>query len=457
MALLFLFESAPEEEMNIHFVSLGCPRNLVDTETMIGQVLEAGHTVSSDPSAAQCVVINTCAFVRPAVEESIDAILEMARWKDESPERRLIVAGCLPQRYGEALVDTLSEVDVFLGTGAFHQIGDVIDAAPGDLCRICLPPLEAVPEAVASFPRLQTTAAHTAYLKIAEGCSGRCTYCIIPKLRGPQRSRPSEGVISEAEGLVRAGVKELVLVAQNTMAYGQDRGGDETDLPALLERLARIPGLAWIRLLYGHPDFISEPLMTTMASHPNICPYLDIPLQHASKRILRAMGRSHDTARNVTLLEDLRRRIPGVALRTTFITGFPGETERDFQVLMDFVETVRFDHVGVFTYSDDTDLPSNRLSDHVDNTIKQARFDRLMQHQAAISRENNEALVGTVQQILVEGGAEGDTSVMVGRTARQAPEIDGIVYIEGGTPRPGTFVDVAITKAHDYDLTGHLK
>ena len=442
--------------MNVSFVSLGCPRNLVDTEMMMGRLLEAGHTVCSDPSAADCVVINTCAFIRPAIDESIDTILEMAQWKRVEPGRQLIVTGCLPQRYGRDLVDSLPEVDVFLGTGAFHHIEDVIRIAGPERQRVHLPPIEHIFEGPEDLPRLPTTQAHKAYIKIAEGCSGHCTYCIIPKLRGRQRSRPPDAIVREAEHLGESGVRELILVAQNTTAYGQDVEQDERCFPALLDRLAQIPGLVWIRILYGHPDFITDSLMACMASHPNICPYLDIPLQHASKGILEKMGRSHRPGYNLELLKRLRRTIPGLALRSSFIVGFPGETQSDFEAMVDFVEEIRFDHMGVFIYSDGADLPSSKLPGHIDDPTKQARFDYLMQRQAIISRTNNERYVGKTVRVLVEGPAQNHPSRMVGRTATQAPEIDGVVLIEGKTTVPGTFVDVRITHTDDYDLMGYI-
>ena len=443
--------------MNIYFVSLGCPRNLVDTETMLGQVLEAGHRVCADLSAADCVVVNTCAFVRPAIDESIDTILEMGRWKEHNQGRRLIVTGCLPQRYGQSLAESLPEVDVFLGTGAFDQIERFVGVSGIGEKRVFLPPIEKTSRSARELPRLQTTAPHTAYLKIAEGCSSHCTYCVIPELRGPQRSRPMKAILSEAEWLVHGGAKELILVAQNTTAYGQDLPQGEDRIHTLLDRLAQIPGLIWIRLLYGHPGFVTEPLVESMVAHPNVCPYLDIPFQHASKRILKRMGRPCDPAYNLALVKRLRDKIPGVALRTTVITGFPGETDADFETLVTFVEEVRFDHMGVFMYSDDTDLPSNKLPGHVDDQVKQTRFDYLMERQARISRENNQQYVGKTVRVLVEEPVPNNRPVVAGRMATQAPGIDGMVFIENGTaPAAGTFVNVCITEAHDYDLTGYI-
>jgi ribosomal protein S12 methylthiotransferase len=440
--------------MNVHFVSLGCPRNLVDTEIMLGQLLEKGHTIVSQTSEADCVVVNTCGFTRPATDESIDAILEMANWKTKAEGRRLIVAGCLPERYRDDLVASLPEVDAFLGTGAFHRIVAMVDDFVPEN-RILLPPPVARPISGENLPRLQTTPRHSAYLKIAEGCSGRCTYCIIPKLRGPHRSRPMEEIVSEAKILAEAGAKELILVAQNSTAYACDlnRG---YGLEHLLTELAKISRLAWIRILYGHPDYITDGLAETIAKHDRLLPYFDIPAQHISEPILKKMGRSPESSRLVELFDRLRNNVPGAALRTTLMVGFPGETEADFELLLDFVQRVRFDHMGAFMYSDEKDLPSNRLKDHVADGVKEERFARLMATQAAISRTNNEKYVGRILEVLVEGLDESKEKKIVGRTAFQAPGIDGVVHIRRGTAEPGSFARVRITEAREYDLTGDI-
>ncbi len=440
--------------MKIHFVSLGCPRNLVDSEIMLGRLFEAGHTIALDDSEAHCVVVNTCSFIRLAVDESIDTILEMARWKQQAQGRRLVVVGCLPQRYGSGLAQTLPEVDVFLGTGAFDRI---VQGAEGSLdeTRVLLPPPTSQPGHVEDTPRLRTTPAHTAYLKIAEGCSGRCTYCIIPKLRGPQRSRPMEKLLSEARTLAEAGVKELILVAQNTTAYGHDLDNGH-GLEQLLQRLAEISEFKWIRLLYGHPDHVTDPLIETIAAHDRLCSYFDIPIQHISESILRSMGRRSNSERILRLFERIREKVPGAVLRTTLMVGFPGETEHDFQCLLDLVEKVRFEHLGAFTYSPEEDLPSKRLKNHVPEPLKKDRYKRLMSRQAVLSRQNTKKYVGQVLQVLVEGTVEDTPGLTIGRAAFQAPDVDGVVYINQGTAEPGSFVNVKITSAHDYDLTGHI-
>lgn len=438
--------------MNIHVISLGCPRNLVDTEIMIGQLLEAGHTVISDHPEADCVVVNTCSFIEPAVNESIDVILKMGRWKQQCDGRRLIVVGCLPQRYGTDIVKALPEVDVFLGTGGFDRI---VGATEGSLNgrRVLLPRPGQGPAQDASLPRFRTTPSHTAYLKIAEGCSGRCTYCIIPKLKGPHRSRPMEEVLSEARFLVQSGVKELVLVAQNTTAFGKDLGLGY-GLEHLLEGLTHISGLSWVRVLYGHPDYMSDSLIEVIGSHDQLCSYFDIPVQHISEPILKSMGRRYKSSAIFELLEHIRNKVPDAALRTTLLLGFPGESEYDFERLLDLVEKVRFDHLGAFVYSDAKDLPSSALKNHVPGATKNERLDRLMSRQREISRDNNQKYVGKTLQVLIDGPLEGTDSVVKGRTIFQAPEIDGLVHIKKGNTRPGAFAHVRITEAYEYDLRG---
>lgn len=441
--------------MNVHLISLGCPRNLVDSEIMLGRLLESGYTITSHESDADCVVVNTCSFIRPAVDESIDTILEMARWKKHARGRRLIVVGCLPQRYGADLAKALPEVDVFLGTGAFDRI---IQAAQGSLkngTRILLPRPDEVAVCDAKAPRFPTTSPHTAYLKVAEGCSGQCSYCIIPKLRGPQRSRPMEDVLSEARRLVETGVRELILVAQNTTAYGEDLGRGY-GLEHLLAELAAISRLTWIRVLYGHPDYVTDGLIETVAAHDRVCSYFDIPIQHISEPVLRRMGRRHDSQSILELFGRIRRNVPGAVLRTTLMVGFPGETEQDFESLLDLTESVRFDHLGAFMYSNEEDLLSNRLKDHVSESVKQERLERLMARQRGLSLENSQKYVGRILKVLLEGRATKTDGPWIGRASFQAPEIDGVVYVNEGKAKPGTWVDVRITAAHQYDLTGDM-
>lgn len=424
----------------------------MDTEIMLGHLLEKGHTIVSDPAEAHCVVVNTCGFTRPATDESINAVLEMANWKAQARGRRLIVVGCLPERYRADLLGCLPEVDVFLGTGAFHYVVDAVE--PSTLPDpILLPPPQTAPICGKDLPRLQTTPPHTAYLKIAEGCSGHCTYCIIPKLRGPQRSRPLEEIVGEARALVEGGAKELILVAQNTMAYGKDLNHGYS-LEHLLTELAAIARLPWIRILYGHPDYISDSLIDTIADHDNLCAYFDVPVQHISGPILKRMGRSPEGSKILERFDRIRSRVPGAVLRTTLMVGFPGETERDFEHLLDFVERIRFDHMGAFRYSDDKDLAAHRLPNHVSEAVKETRFKRLMSKQAGIAQINNQKYVGRVLEVLVEGHVKSKKKSMVGRTVFQAPDIDGVVYITGKTANPGAFAQIRINKAGWYDLTG---
>lgn len=421
---------------------------------MLGRLLEAGHTMTSHESDANCVVVNTCSFIRSAVDESIDTILQMGRWKQQARGRRLVVVGCLPQRYGADLAQALPEVDVFLGTEAFDRIIQAVQGAHLGT-RTLLPRPGAAALCDAKAPRYPTTSPHTAYLKVAEGCSGQCTYCIIPKLRGPQRSRPMEDVLSEARRLAEAGVRELILVAQNTTAYGEDLGCGY-GLEHLLAKLATISQLTWIRVLYGHPDYITDGLIKTVASHDRVCSYFDIPIQHISEPILKRMGRRHNSQSILDLFGRIRRNVPGTVLRTTLMVGFPGETEQDFEALLHLVETVRFDHLGAFTYSNEKDLLSNRLKDHVSERVKQERLKRLMTRQGELSLENSQKHVGRILKVLLEGPAKEPHGPWIGRACFQAPEIDGVVHVNEGKAKPGTLVDVRITAAHQYDLTGNM-
>jgi ribosomal protein S12 methylthiotransferase len=442
----------PIGSVNIHLISLGCSRNLVDSEIMLGRLLEAGHTITSDASEADCAVVNTCSFIGPAIDESIDTILEMGNWKDERPGRRLIVAGCLPQRYGAELARSLPEVDVFVGTGAFDRISEAIRGS-WEGPRMLLPPPTGTPISGQHTPRLRTTPPHTAYLKIAEGCSGKCTYCIIPKLRGPQRSRPMEEILSEARALARSGVKELILVAQNTTAYGKDLGKEE-GIESLLTELTAISQLRWIRILYGHPDHVTPQLVEVVAASDSICSYFDIPVQHISESVLKRMGRRHDSGYLRGLFRGIRHQVPDAVLRTTFLVGFPGESERDFEAALEFMEEMRFDHLGAFMYSGGEDIASHSLGGHVTEEVKQERFHRLMTRQARLCEENNQKYVGRIFQVLAEEPGRVPDVLWTGRTFFQAPDVDGVVHIKEGEARAGTFVNVRITAAHEYDLIG---
>jgi ribosomal protein S12 methylthiotransferase len=441
--------------MNLYIESLGCARNQVDSETMAGSLRLAGWQLTRDPAEAEVIVVNTCSFVESAINESIDTILELARFKQTGRCRRLVVAGCLPERFRGAIVDALPEVDQFLGTGAFARIAEAVG---GQLSQgtCLLPDPDRIP--MDRHATREREILYTAYLKIAEGCDRHCTYCIIPKLRGRQKSRPMDQILEEARQLIDAGARELNLVAQDTTHYGHDLD-DVVDFAALLERLAELAGDTWIRFLYGHPESIDDRVVETVAAHDNLCSYFDLPVQHAAPRILKKMGRRYDHRQVTGLFERIRSVVPGAALRTTLIVGFPGETDADFQTLMEFIETVRFDHLGVFTYSDADDLPSHRLSGHVSKTVARARHDAIMERQMDISADNLEGLVGQTLPVLIEGSPE--PLLWEGRTIRQAPDVDGLTYVhtDRGQPEPavGTIVPVLITDTLEYDLIGKVR
>lgn len=435
--------------MKIFLESLGCARNLVDSEVMLGRLNQAGFDLTREPAEADIIIVNTCSFIESAADESIDTILELARFKESGACRRLIVTGCLPERYREEISEALPEVDVFLGTGAFDRIVDAALAAVPD-SHCLLPDPDLIPPASGTEPRVQA-APHSAYLKIAEGCSRHCTYCIIPKLRGRQKSRPLETLLAEARSLIAAGARELVLVAQDTTHYGSDLPG-APGLDRLLAELANLSDQVWIRFLYGHPESISDAVIRTVADRTNICPYFDIPVQHASDRILKRMGRRYGQKDLLALFESIRARVPRASLRTTVIVGFPGETSDDFKRLAAFVEKVEFDHLGVFTYSDSEDLASHRLSGHVPPAVATARRDRLMRRQREISSRRLQAHLDRIHDVLVEEASE--EGVYIGRTVFQAPEVDGITYVHAGRLEIGQVVRVKIIDTLDYDLVG---
>jgi ribosomal protein S12 methylthiotransferase len=441
--------------MKVHLVSLGCARNRVDSEHMLGSLEAAGWQITEDPSDAEVIVVNTCSFITPAVEESIETIFEMAEHKKTGRCRKLIVAGCLPERYRSELIRSLPEVDVFLGTGAFDRIAE---AATAESVRpICiLPDPEPPPLSLSNAPRVRSTR-HTAYLKIAEGCSRRCTYCIIPKLRGRQRSRPMDDILAEAREQIESGVKELALIAQESTGYGKDLK-PPASLAALLGGLADLAGQTpedrrpWIRFLYGHPESLSNEIIQVVAERPEICSYFDVPIQHASRRVLHAMGRGYGPEQIRKMAERIRSAAPEAALRTTAIVGFPGETEADFALLLDLVSEIRFDHLGVFLYSDADDLPSHRLGNPVDEDLARKRFHRLMALQAEISREHNRKYVDRSLPVLIEERIE--DQLFAGRTSTQAPEVDGTTYVRSPSLSAGRFVMTRIVEADEYDLIG---
>lgn len=435
---------------SLHLVSLGCAKNLVDSELMLGRLKKSGWVISPDPADAETIVVNTCSFVESAVDESIDTILELAKFKKAGACRQLIVAGCLPERYREEIVETLPEVDMFLGTGAYDKIIQAVEGS-ADLSACVLPDPNFLKLQKHDELRVQSSP-FVSYLKIAEGCNRHCTYCIIPKLRGKQRSRPLEDIVAEARVLIKSGARELILVAQDTTAYGKDLN-TSADLSGLLKRLSDISETVWIRFLYGHPESIDDTVIDIVSKRPNLCSYFDIPMQHVSSDILRQMGRKYIQTDLIRLIEKIRKN-PEAAIRTTFIVGFPGEKDSDFKQLMDFVQDVRFDHLGVFMYSDSEDLPSHKLVEHVSDSVAQERYDALMTCQANISLENNRRHIGKTYPVLVE--EEMENKIFSGRTLFQAPEVDGFTIIHSEHLQIGTVNSVKISDTTEYDLIGAI-
>lgn len=439
--------------LKVNLVSLGCARNRVDSEIMLGRVLEADWEICSEPDDADVIIVNTCSFIETAVDESIDTILALAEFKKTGRCRRLVVAGCLPERFREELAESLPEVDIFLGTGAYDRIIPAIREnldAPRQICELPDPNRAPMPES--GTPRVPTTGP-AAYLKIAEGCGKHCTYCMIPMLRGGHRSRPAEQILAEARTLMKAGIREIILVAQDTTAYGHDLA-PALRLDQLLAKLAVLNPDARIRFLYGHPESFDLRVAEVIKAHTNICAYFDIPIQHASNTVLKRMGRRYRQSDLVRLFENIREMLPDAALRTTTIVGFPGETASDFDTLVDFAKLIRFDHLGVFTYSDAPELPSHRLPDHVDKHTADERFEALMACQADISQARNLRHKGNTYSVLVEGVTE--EGQVFGRTCFQAPEVDGVTYITDASPDIGRFVNLRVMDTDAYDLTGVL-
>src|SRR6266478_832008 len=447
--------------MKIGFVSLGCPKNLIDSEVMMGQLKEAGHEITSDASEADTVVVNTCGFIESAKQESIDAILEASRLKAEGKAQRVVVAGCLVERYRDQLMAELPEVDAFIGT---NQINDITKVCDNKVNTRQLPILTIGNQSATylydeSTPRVLSTPGYTAFIKIAEGCDRPCAFCFIPQMRGHFRSRRFGSVLAEAAQLAARGVKEVILVAQDSSRYGEDL--DQKDaLAELMRALCQVDGIEWVRVMYTYPTHISDAFLDVLATEPKAVKYLDMPLQHASSNVLKLMKRGGTRDSLERLIARVRTRVPGVAVRTTFITGFPGETEADFDELLAFIKAVEFERVGVFTYSDEEGTPAYDLSNKVDPKIAKRRRDRLMKAQARISKRRNKARIGETVRVLFEGESKETELLWQGRLETQAPEIDGSVLIndapEGFLPIPGDFVNVLITESHEYDLIGHL-
>jgi ribosomal protein S12 methylthiotransferase len=427
-------------------VSLGCPKNLVDSEVMLGRLREAGFSTVADARAAEVIVVNTCAFIDRAKQESIDTILQMAQAKRGGQARRLVVTGCLAQRYDGDLRREIPEIDATLGTG---QVEEIVQAARGETTTL----RPGRPEWVYDHttPRVLSTPPWLAYLKISEGCDYTCSFCIIPALRGRHRSRPVADIVAEARSLAERGVRELVLVAQDSTRYGLDHGVRD-GLAYLLRRLGRIEGLRWIRVMYAYPATLSDPILDAIAGEERVVKYVDIPLQHASERVLRRMRRPPGRGHLLGLIERIRERVPGVAIRSSFVVGFPGETEEDFASLLEFLREAELDHVGVFTYSDEEGTEAHGLGGRVPARLREARRRRLLALQRRISARRNRARIGSRVEVLVEGAHADSELLLRGRLPTQAPEVDGQAIVAEGTARPGEIVPCVITEAHPYDL-----
>lgn len=439
--------------MKILFISLGCDKNLVDTEVMLGLLASRGYEMTDDETEADIIVINTCCFIHDAKEESIQNILEMAEYKKEGKVKALIVTGCLAERYRQEILDEIPEVDEVLGTTAYDRILDAVDAALAGEHSVMLADIDALP--LPDTKRLVTTGGHFAYLKIAEGCDKHCTYCIIPKIRGNYRSVPMERLIREAEELAAQGVKEMILVAQETTLYGKDLYGEKS-LHRLVRELCRISGLQWIRILYCYPEEITDELIQVMKEEKKVCHYLDLPIQHASDAVLKRMGRRTTKQELIEIIGKLRREIPDICLRTTLITGFPGETEEQHEELIEFVDEMEFDRLGVFTYSPEEDTPAEKMPDQIDEEVKEERQAELMELQQEIAFDNAERMVGREVLVMIEGKVA-DENAYVGRTYRDAPNVDGLIFINTDEELlSGDFARVKVTGALDYDLIGEL-
>jgi ribosomal protein S12 methylthiotransferase len=445
----------------VGFVSLGCPKNLVDSEVMMGHLKQNGYEITADAADAETVVVNTCGFIDSAKKESIEAILEAARLKTEGHAKRLVVAGCLVERYRDELKAEMPEVDAFIGT---NQINDILKVCNPETNTRSLPIVQLGNQTATylydeSTPRVLATPSHYAFVKIAEGCDRPCAFCFIPQMRGHFRSRRFGSIVAEAHQLVEEGVKEIILVAQDSSRYGEDLGKPDA-LARLLRELSHVDGIEWVRVMYTYPTHISDAFLDVLAEEPRAVKYLDMPLQHASQNVLKLMKRGGNRKSLERLIQRVRDRVAGIAVRTTFISGFPGETEADFEELLGFIKDVEFDRVGVFTYSDEEGTPAFELADKVPGRIAARRRTSLMKQQARISRRKNKARVGETVRVLFEGESKESELLWQGRMETQAPDIDGCVLIndvpDGVLPATGDFVSVEITEAHEYDLIGRI-
>ena len=446
--------------MKILFISLGCDKNLVDSEVMLRILNEKGHQMTDDEMEADIIIINSCCFVNDAKEESIQTILDMARYKEIGNLKALIVTGCLAQRYKEEIFKEIPEVDAILGTTSYEEIGEVIDGIMSDSpmeranSKMVMEDLNKLTETVKG--RMVTTGGHFAYLKIAEGCDKHCTYCIIPHIRGKFRSVPMEKVLQEAKQLAEGGVKELILVAQETTLYGKDIYGKKS-LHVLLRELCKISGIQWIRILYCYPEEIYDELIQVMKEEPKICHYLDLPIQHASDNILKRMGRRTSKQELIDIITKLRTEIPDISLRTTLITGFPGETQEDHEELMDFVDQMEFDRLGVFTYSQEEDTPAAMMPDQIPEEVKEDRQADLMELQQDIAFDKADSMIGREVLVMIEGKVA-DENAYVGRTYKDAPNVDGLIFVNTDEQLvSGDFARVKVIGAQEYDLIGEIQ
>ena len=439
--------------MKILFISLGCDKNLADTEVMLGLLASRGCEMTDDETQADIIVINTCCFIHDAMEESIQNILEMAEYKKTGQAKALIVAGCLAQRYRQEIFDEIPEVDEVLGTTAIDQIIRAVDQALEGKKEVILSDLNGLP--LPDTGRVVSTGGHFAYLKIAEGCDKHCTYCIIPKLRGAYRSVPMERLLKEAQELADQGVKELILVAQETTLYGKDLYGEKS-LHRLVKELCKIRGIQWIRILYCYPEEITDELIQVMKEEKKVCHYLDLPIQHASDAVLKRMGRRTTKKELIHIVTKLREQIPDICLRTTLITGFPGETQEQHEELLDFVDEMEFDRLGVFTYSPEEGTPAAEMDGQIDQEVKEERQAELMELQQEVAFDKAEEMTGREMLVMIEGKVA-DENAYVGRTYRDAPNVDGLIFINTDEELvSGDFVRVKVTGALDYDLIGGL-
>lgn len=447
------------EKRKVHFVSLGCPKNLVDSEIMIGSLLKSDYQITDKPEDAETVIVNTCGFIEDAKKESISTIFEMADLKQSGKLKQLVVAGCLTQRYKDALVDDMPEADVFVGSGEFQNIAEILEKNRENPTAKTFFNLPTYLQQE-STPRINSQLPHRAYLKISEGCLKRCAFCAIPKIRGNLQSRNLDGIVNEAKLLVASGVREINVISHDFTDYGWDlrrKNSEATESPEeLLRRLSDVKGLDWIRLLYLYPDGITPEMITLIKERANLVKYFDMPLQHISNEMLKLMNRKMTREEITEVLNMIRSEIPDAVIRTQFIVGFPGETEEHFEELMDFVAEQKFDRVGCFKYSPEEGTAGGKMLNQIDEPVKEDRFHRLMTLQMPISQANNQKMVGKTTDVIIDGVSEESELLLQGRTSQQAPDIDGIVYINDGTAKRGDIVKVEITEAMDYDMVGAI-